>query len=109
MSNRNKAAGSQFVASLVPELKKLWPFVEARAQHGSRDRGDLINTRPLTIECKREKGFGLAGWWKEAQVEAQNDNGIPIVIHKRKGTAKPEDQWVLMDVATLMKLMQDGL
>ena len=48
----------------------------------------------------------LPGWMAEAQIEAGNDDALAgIIVHKRRGTQKPERQWVTMTVAELVALI----
>lgn len=63
--------------------------VERLRLTGAEDEGDLlIRTGPLTryvIEAKREKGFKLAGWVKEAESERQNYDDHRAITHGGTG------------------------
>lgn len=80
---------------------------------GAKDRGDiggvrLPDGRRVVIECKDYGGQLKPGpWIKEAQAEAENDQAaLGVVIAKRRGTTDPGQQFVLMTVEDLTKLLQ---
>lgn len=84
--------------------------IERRAKSGAKDRGDIggvrVHGQRLVIECKNTARTDLAGWVAEAQVEAGNDDALAgVVVHKRRGTQKPERQWVTMTVAEFVALL----
>lgn len=85
--------------------------IERRVKHGKNDRGDIGGLRVLgnrvVIEAKNYGGeIHASTWIKEAELEAGNDDAIAgIVIAKRRGTTKPGEQWVLMDVNSLIALI----
>ena len=86
--------------------------IERRTLGGSRDRGDiagvrLADGRRVVLECKDWSGrIDAATWVREAQLEASNDAAAAgVVIAKRRGTTRPEEQWVLMTVAELVTLL----
>lgn len=76
----------------------------SRAARGGYQIGaDIISDFPAVIEVKNQARLDLAGWWNQAQYQA---NGKPaVVIHKRVGKADPEDWWCTMDVRTLLRLL----
>ena len=86
--------------------------IERRTLGGSRDRGEvagvrLADGRRVVLECKDWSGrIDAATWVREAQLEASNDAAAAgVVIAKRRGTTRPEEQWVLMTVAELVTLL----
>lgn len=108
MSNPSKQKGSSFEVSLLPALRSYWPNAERLALQGSRDRGDFSGCGRFVIEAKNEKKVDLAGYLKEAQVEALNAGGaIGVAIIKRRGITDPMRQYVLMDLATLLRIFQE--
>ncbi len=118
-----KAAGTAFETMIARHLATVLDDdrIERRAKTGAKDRGDIGGVRAhggrVVIECKevrhedcakcgRVYGLQLAGWTAEAQIEAGNDDAIcGVVVHKRKGTTNPGEQWVTMTVAELVALI----
>ena len=74
------------------------------ARGGTQMGGDLISDFPAVIEIKNHAKMDLAGWWRQAV--AQADDQPAVVIHKRVGYANPENWWVTMDLITLIKLIR---
>jgi hypothetical protein len=79
----------------------------SRANRGGFQLGeDIVSDFPASIEVKNQARLDLAGWWAQAEYQA---NGKPaVVIHKRVGKAQAEDWWVTMDVRTLLRLLSDS-
>lgn len=72
-------AGKKFETDLMKLLREDGYDVERLRLTGAEDEGDLLlrytsNELPrrVVIEAKRRKGFDLAQWVKEAQVECKN-------------------------------------
>ena len=68
-------AGKKYEADLTKHMRELGWDVERLRLSGAEDEGDVLLRTGATryvLEAKREKGFSLAGWVKEAQVERQN-------------------------------------
>jgi hypothetical protein len=79
---------------------------------GAKDRGDIANFRVashrVVVECKDAAKINLAGWLGEAQDEATNDEALlGVVVAKRRGKGNPEDQYVVLALGDLMKLLQN--
>jgi len=107
-----KAAGANHERSIADYFKvNGFPFADRRVKSGSNDRGDvggvMVHGQRVVLEAKNYGGRLLPGpWLKEAQKEAENDGApIGIVIAKRRGTTKPEDQFVLMELRDLVYLL----
>lgn len=116
MRPRNRAsarsAGTRFESSIAHHLAIALADdrIERRAKTGAKDRGDIAGVRHMggriVIECKNTTRLDLAGWTREARVQAGHDDAlVGVVIHKRHGTANPGDQWVTMTVADLCALL----
>lgn len=87
--------------------------IDRRVKTGAADKGDIANLRDLqnrriVVECKDYGGrLQPAAWIKEAQTEATNDGALlGVVVAKRRGTTKPEDQWVITTLGDLTKLLK---
>jgi hypothetical protein len=106
-----KAAGSTFERTTADYLAKhVDDRIDRRVKTGAKDKGDIAGVRHmnqrLTIECKNTARINLAGWAAEAEAERGNDDGLAgIIVHKRHGNAKPEDQWVTMTLSELVALI----
>lgn len=86
--------------------------IERRRLSGAKDRGDVAGIRTLlgervVLEVKDYGGRLLPGpWLNEACIEAGNDDAAAgVVIAKRRGTTKPEEQIVLMTLGDLAVLL----
>lgn len=106
-----RAAGARFERQIADWLAQhLDDRIDRRARTGARDRGDLTGIRHrgerVVAELKNTTRTNLAGWIREAHLEAQNDDArIGLVIHKRHGVADPAQQWVSMTLADLAWLL----
>jgi hypothetical protein len=78
----------------------------SRATRGGYQSGeDIITDFPASIEVKNQTRLDLAGWWAQAEYQA---NGRPAaVIHTRVGNGQAEDWWVTMDLRTLLRLVDE--
>lgn len=101
MSQYPQRAGKKYESDLMKLMRGDGWDVERLRLVGAEDEGDLLLRTDFTryvIEAKREKGFNLAGWIKEAQVERKNydehrlnilESGF-VVVHYARG--KPISQ-----------------
>ena len=85
--------------------------IERRRLSGAKDRGDIAGLRTVAggrvvAEVKNTAKLALGPWLKEAAVERGNDDAVAgVVIHKRHGSAKPEDQIVSMTLRDFAVLL----
>lgn len=84
--------------------------IDRRVKTGRKDRGDITGVRVhgqrVVLECKNTTRMDLAGWMREAQDEAGNDDALlGAVVHKRHGKGDPLDQWVTFTVRELVALL----
>lgn len=85
--------------------------IERRRLTGARDRGDIAGIRHhgqrVVIEAKDHGGRVQVGpWLNEADIERGNDDAlVGIVVAKRRGTADPGEQIVLMTLADLVAVL----
>ena len=110
-----KKAGSGFERLVADYLKaELDDRIDRRVKTGSKDRGDIGGVRTIrggrvVIEVKNVSRDNLPLWIREAEIERGNDDAaIGVVAHKRIGSAKAADQYVSMDLATFVLLLQGG-
>lgn len=109
-----KKAGSSFERQIADYLRDTLsnPNIDRMVKSGSLDRGDIANVRDshgrlVAIECKNTATMSLPQWEREATTEALNYNAhAGVIVHKRRGTAQPQEQWVTMTTETLTKLLQ---
>lgn len=76
-----------------------------------KDRGDIHGLsyagQDLVIECKDSARLNLAGWMTEAQIERRNDGALAgMIVHKRHGKGRPEDQWVTMTLGEFAAILR---
>lgn len=88
--------------------------IERRTKNGSKDRGDITGVKTIrggrvVIEVKDTARDNLPGWLREAEIERGNDDAcIGVVVHKKKGSANPSDQYVSMTLETFARLLEGG-
>lgn len=59
----------------------------------------------IVLELKDHARLDLAGWVTEADIERGNDDALAgFVVHKRRGTADPGDQYVTLTLRDLVAL-----
>jgi hypothetical protein len=106
----SKRKGTAWESSVVGYLRENGvPHAERRALNGSKDRGDIAGIPGVVIEAKNERRVELAAWLDEATTERDNDGAaIGVAWFKRRGKTSPGDAFVLMDGATLIKLLTDA-
>lgn len=106
--------GAKFERLMADWLKRVldWPYIDRRVKTGKNDKGDianvmLFNDEPIVVECKNTARLNVGTWIKEAEVERLNLKAIAgVVLYKRTGKGKPEDQLVIMtarDFASILK------
>lgn len=109
-----KAAGARFNRQIADGFMDALgdDNIDRSVQHGAKDIGDVANVRHpqggrIAVECKDYGGRLLpAEWVREAQAEAVNYGAVAgVVVAKRRGTTVFHEQWVLMTVADLLKLL----
>lgn len=107
-----KAAGSRFERLIADYLNdRLYGLnVDRQVKTGARDSGDIAGVhlagKRVAIECKNVTRVDLPKWTHEAHTEAGNIGAaVGLVVHKRHGNGKPEDQWVTMTVTDLVTIV----
>ena len=107
-----KAAGARFERLIADHLNdRLYSLnVDRQVKTGVHDSGDIAGVhlagKRIAIECKNVTRMDLPKWTREAHAEAGNIGGAAgVVIHKRHGNGKPEDQWVTMTVTDLVTIV----
>lgn len=111
MVNRSKQKGTAQERLIADFLRDNWSeFIDRRPLAGGKDKGDLSNVRVgkhrLVVEIKNCAKLDLAGWVKEAQVEAVNDGALAgVVVAKRKGKGAPEDQYVICTLGDFVNVL----
>lgn len=111
-----KRAGSSFERIVADYLAQRLNDgrIDRRVKTGNKDRGDIGGVRTIRgarvcIEVKNVSRDNLPLWMREVEVERENDDAaIGVVVHKRFGSARPEQQYVTMDLATFALLLEGG-
>ena len=108
---RAKAAGAEFERLIADCLAaQIDDRIDRRVKTGAKDRGDIGGLRHrgarIVVECKDVMRLDLPGWLREAEIERGNDDAlVGLVVHKRRGNAKPLDQFVTLTVRDLIALL----
>lgn len=107
-----KTAGTRFERAIADALADALADdrIDRRVRNGAKDRGDIagvrIHGRRLVLECKNVTTLSMPAAKREADLEAGNDDALcGLVVHKRRGTADPMQQWVTCTVADLVTLI----
>jgi hypothetical protein len=106
-----KKAGTSFETLIAGYLgEHIDDRIERRAKTGAKDRGDIGGLRHhghrLVIECKNTAKTLLGPWAVEAETERGNDDALAgLIVHKRHGKGRAEDQWVTLTVGDLVALL----
>lgn len=114
--SRNRAsarkAGASFERLIADALAThVDDRIDRRVKTGAKDKGDIAGIRHMggrvVVETKDYGGRLLVGpWLNEADIERGNDDAaVGLVIAKRRGTADPLEQIVLMTVRDLVALL----
>lgn len=117
MSNPSKAKGTRFETEIVEYLKSEGLKARRIALAGADDCGDIEVIAPngidhFIIEAKNVRETDLAGWTRQAGVEAANYAGaydllydaFPLAVHKRR--MKPvSEAYVTVPLHVMVRLM----
>lgn len=111
-----KAAGARFERVVADYLADVLndDRIDRRVKRGANDRGDIAGVRTIrggrvVVECKDVSRDALPAWIDESEVERGNDDAVVgVVVHKRRGTANPADQFVTMTLETFVRLLEGG-
>lgn len=108
-----KAAGARFERVVADYLAEELADdrIDRAPKAGAKDKGDIANVRmgghKVVIECKDVARMDLPKWTREAQVEAENASALlGVVVHKRHGVTKPDQQWCTLTLGDLTKLLK---
>jgi hypothetical protein len=111
MTAYHRAKGSSFERLVADYLKgNGFPFADRRVKSGAKDRGDIggvhVHGQPVVFEAKNTTRISLGTWAAEAETERLNDEALAgVIVHKRHGKGKAEDQWVTMTLADLTAIL----
>ena len=84
--------------------------IDRAVKRGAKDQGDVGGLRfhghKIAVECKDVVKLALPKWLREAEAERENLSALAgVVVHKKRGSAKPGDQLVTMRLDNLVALM----
>lgn len=106
-----KSAGTRFETLIATYLNThVDDRIERRRTNGAKDRGDIGGLRHMgqrvVIECKDSTSSTIGTWLTEAEIERGNDDaGVAIVAHKRRGKGTAGDQLVTMTLRDFVSLL----
>ena len=109
-----KAAGATFERHVADYLAaEIDDRIDRRVKTGRADKGDIGGVRlrghRIVLECKNHARLDLPGWYAEAETECAHDDALlGAVVHKRRGTARPERQWVTMSLGDFARLLREA-
>ena len=105
--------GPLFEKQVVEYLRETFgDSIERRVLGGANDRGDVAGVyfhgQPFVVEIKNRARTELAAWMDELADECGNadtDLGVVVFHRKGKGAQSMGDQYVIMDLRTLCRLL----
>jgi len=109
-----KKAGTAFERKVADYLRDtVDDRIDRRVKTGAKDKGDIAGVRHLgervVLECKDTTRQEIGVWVNEADIERGNDDAIAgFVVHKRRGTTDPGDQYVTGTLRDLVALLTGG-
>ena len=117
--NRKSArnAGTAFERLIADALAEhVDDRIDRRVKTGNKDRGDIgglrspflpgLQPKPVVVECKNTSRLELGVWINETEIERGNDDALlGVVVHKRRGTQDPLEQYVTMTLRDLIALL----
>lgn len=108
--SKGRGKGTAFETLIVRYLQAQgWVHAERRALHGNLDKGDITGTGPLVWECKNHKALDISAWLKETEQERVNANANHgILVVKRRAYGDPSDQYAIMRLEDLVKLLKEA-
>ena len=106
--SRERAKGTDFETLVLTLIQLYDPSAHRLGSQGVKDRGDIwISDARYVIECKNESSYAgkLATWLGEANREAATaKKPYGIVVHKRRGTRDPAEQYVTLALGDYLEL-----
>lgn len=111
MTAYHRAKGSSF-ERLIADYLALngFPFADRRVKSGAKDKGDIggvmAHGQRVVLEAKNTTRINLGTWATEAETERVNDGALAgLIVHKRHGKGKAQDQWVTLTLADLTAIL----
>lgn len=103
----SKRKGSTWEAAIVDYLRANGArHAERRLAGSTVDRGDIAGVPGCVVQAKAAARLDFHTWLDEANHQRDNDRAdIGVVWAKRKGKASPAHAYVVMDGATLVRLL----
>lgn len=104
MGKAERQKGNRAELAVVKYLRECGHEAETtRAANGTRRGDDIVVDAPLSIEVKDHGRMDLSGWLRQAAENA--GQRVPLVWHKKRGSANPKDWYVTMTGESLMRLL----
>ena len=107
-----KQAGAAFESLVAQGLRDALGDnnIQRAPRWGAVDKGDIVNLRvhgkQIVSQCKDVARVDLPAWTKAAKLQCVNAEALAgIVIHKRRGTRNPLEQWVTMTLSELVAIL----
>lgn len=106
-----KAAGSWLEITMTAYLQRVVDErIFRQTKTGRNDLADIggvrIHGQKLAVECKNEARAHIPQWLREAETERGNLDALAgVVIAKRAGSMKPEDQLVIMTAGEFVSIL----
>ena len=106
--SKQRAKGTAFETLIVRYLNDHgFPHAERRALHGTADLGDITGTPGIIWECKNHKQLRLSEWMTQTETEKQNaDAEIGVLVAKRSGRGTADDQYAIVTLETMVRLLK---
>ena len=105
--SKARTKGTAFETLILEGIQAYIPDAHRLGMQGAKDCGDiwLPRSRRYIVEAKNCATLDLAGWAKEAQVEADNAaKPFWAIAHKRRGCNTPFPQWITTTLYNFLEL-----
>jgi hypothetical protein len=101
----SRRKGSRAEVAVVHALRRAgWNADTSRnVLEGRRTGDDIVWSGPASIEVKDVAKLDLSGWLRQAQDNA--GGRVPVVWHKKRGTADAEGWYVTMTGQDFLRLI----
>jgi hypothetical protein len=103
----SRRKGSRAEVAVVHALRRAgWQADTSRnVLEGRRTGDDIVWTGPCSIEVKDVVKLDLSGWLRQAQENA--GDRVPVVVHKKRGSADAEGWYCTLTFGDLLRLIGD--
>lgn len=106
MSATERRRGIRWEQALARHLRDHgYPHAETAPRGENQPHGDIVGIPHLYVEAKNTREHRLGAWLDKARANA-GDHRAAVVIVKRRGHANPGAAFAVVDLDTLLALLE---